>query len=179
MKPKSPSLRLLSSLTGVDDLLSRTRALQKEQRSQRDSWFAALELEAKEDALFELEVLLKATACFANPRNHAGPLRRSPIVAQDFRQATGLFRDGMQRAVALSRQLLGSRDQTFVFHRYLETVVPEDSARTRLLHEGTKQRGPEDSLVVLRHELTSILEVLEGTLRAPRVPYRTFYAVLS
>jgi hypothetical protein len=85
----------------------------------------------------------------------------------------------MQRAVGLSRQLLGHRDQAFVFHRYLETVVPEDSARTRLLHEGAQQTSPEDSLVVLRHELTSILEVLEGTLRAPRVPYRTFYSVLS
>jgi hypothetical protein len=179
MNLKSQSLRLLSSLTGVDDLLSRTRSLQKEQRTQRDSWFSKLDVEAKEDALFELEILLKATACFANPRNHTGPLRRAPIVAQDFRQATGLFRDGMQRAVTLSRQLLGARDQAFVFHRYLETVVPEDSARTRLLHEGTKQRSPEDSLVVLRHELTSILEVLEGALRAPRVPYRTFYAMLS
>ncbi|MGC4069567.1 MAG: hypothetical protein QM784_33910 [Polyangiaceae bacterium] len=175
---RSP-IQLVSSQAGVDDLLSRTRALQMEQRALRDTWFQGLDYEWKEEALFELEVLLKATACFANPRNHAGPLRRTPVVAQDFRQATGLFRDGMQRAVALSRQLLGQRDQTFVFHRYLETVVPEDSARTRLLHEGAQQNTPQDSLVVLRHELTSILEVLEGTLRAPRIPYRTFYAVLS
>lgn len=179
MKHELQPLTVLSSLSGVDDLLSRTRSLQKEQRTHRDTWFSKLEYDAKEDALFELEVLLKATACFANPRNHTGPIRRSPIVAQDFRQATGLFRDGMQRAVALARQLLGTRDQAFVFHRYLETVVPEDSARTRLLHEGARQQSPEDSLVVLRHELTSILEVLEGTLRAPRVPFRTFYAVLS
>src|SRR5512145_687054 len=99
-----------SSMSGVDDLLSRTRSLQKEQRAQRDAWFAKLEFEFKEDALFELEVLLKATACFANPRNHTGPLRRTPIVALDFRQATSLFRDGMQRAVTLTRQLLGTRD---------------------------------------------------------------------
>ncbi|HMA92711.1 MAG TPA: hypothetical protein VKP30_08495 [Polyangiaceae bacterium] len=168
-----------SSMSGVDDLLSRTRSLQKEQRAQRDAWFAKLEFEFKEDALFELEVLLKATACFANPRNHTGPLRRTPIVALDFRQATSLFRDGMQRAVTLTRQLLGTRDQTLVFHRYLETVVPEDSARTRLLHEGGRHLSPEDSLIVLRHELTGIIEVLEGSLRAPRVPYRTFYAMLS
>lgn len=166
-------------MSGVDDLLSRTRSLQKEQRAQRDAWFAKLEFEFKEDALFELEVLLKATACFANPRNHTGPLRRTPIVALDFRQATSLFRDGMQRAVTLTRQLLGTRDQTLVFHRYLETVVPEDSARTRLLHEGGRHLSPEDSLIVLRHELTGIIEVLEGSLRAPRVPYRTFYAMLS
>jgi hypothetical protein len=177
----SPRLRPVTSSAkdGVDDLLSQTRWLHNEQRALRDSWFAALSLDGKDDILFELEVLLKATACFSNPRNHPGPLRRTPVVAQDFHHATSLFRDGMLRAVALSRQLLGSRDQAFVFHRYLETVVPEDSARTRLLHEGAQQNSPEESLVVLRHELTSILEVLEGTLRAPRIPYRTFYSVLS
>ena len=164
---------------GVDELLIRTRSLRQEQRTARDQWFQGLDIENRLDVLFELEVLLKATACFANPRNHPGPPRRVSIVAQDFRQATSLFRDGIQRAIVLARQLLGTRDQAFVFHRYLETVVPEDSARTRLLHEGGQQRTPEDSLVVLRHELTSIGEVLEGTLRAPRVPYRTFYAALS
>ena len=174
-----PRPSVLPPEVGVDELLSRTRSLQKEQRTARDQWFQSLELDDKNDVLFELEVLLKATACFANPRNHPGPPRRVSIVAQDFRQATSLFRDGIQRAITLARYLLGARDQSFVFHRYLETVVPEDSARTRLLHEGTQQRSPEDSLVVLRHELTSIGEVLEGTLRAPRVPYRTFYAVLS
>ena len=164
---------------GVDELLIRTRSLRQEQRTARDEWFHALEIEGKEDILFELEVLLKATACFANPRNHPGSPRRVSIVAQDFRLVTSLFRDGIQRAIVLARQLLGSRDQAFVFHRYLETVVPEDSARTRLLHEGIQQRTPVDSLVVLRHELTSIGEVLEGTLRAARIPYRTFYAALS
>jgi len=174
-----PRPSVLPSEVGVDELLSRTRTLRLEQRTARDQWFQALELDNKHDVLFELEVLLKATACFSNPRNHPGPPRRASIVAQDFRQATSLFRDGIQRAVTLARQLLGARDQAFVFHRYLETVVPEDSARTRLLHEGTQQRTPEDSLVVLRHELTNIVEVLEGALRATRVPYRTFYAMLS
>ena len=164
---------------GVGDLLLGTRSLPKQLRTARDAWFAALNLENKEDVLFELEVLLKATACFANPRNHPGLPRRSSIVAHDFRPAAAIFRDGMRRAVALARQLLAEHDRAFVFHRYLETVVPEDSARTRLLREGAEQATPVDSLMVLRHELTSILEVLEGTLRAPRLPYRTFYAVLG
>ena len=41
----------------------------------------------------ELEVLLKGLACFANPRNHAGPPRRTAIVAQDYREALVLSRD--------------------------------------------------------------------------------------
>jgi hypothetical protein len=171
-----------SSLPSGDpysDLLSKTRALRGEQRAAREAWFQALEVEGKDEILFELEVLLKSAACFSTPRNHPGPPRRGPIVAHDFRIATIVFRDGMQRGIALCRQLLGARDRAFVFHRYLETVLPEDSARTRLLHEGSSQGTPEDSLIALRHALATTNEVLEGLLRAQRVPFRTFYAVLS
>lgn len=178
----SEAPRARSSAVPLDpysELLSRTRALRSEQRAARDAWFQALQVEGKEEVLFELEVLLKAAACFSTPRNHPGSPRRGPIVAQDYRQATVVFRDGLQRATSLARQLLGPRDRAFVFHRYLETVLPEDSARTRLLHEGTSQNTPEDSLIALRHALTTTNEVLEGLLRSPRVPFRTFYAVLT
>jgi len=161
------------------DLLSETRALRREQRAARDAWFNELKLDAKEELLFELEVLLKASACFANPRNHPGPPRRAPVVAQDFREAMVLFREGMQRAIALSRQLLGPRDRALVFQRYLETVLPEDNARARLLNQATSQATPEESLITLRHALTSSGEVIDGVLRVQRVPFRLFYALLS
>src|SRR5262245_59396000 len=96
------------------DLLSRTRALAIEHRGQRDRWFADLPLENKEELLFELEVLLKATACFSNPRNHPGPPKRASVVAQDFREATTLLRDGLGRGIFLIRQLLGPRDRAYV-----------------------------------------------------------------
>lgn len=129
--------------------------------------------------MFEFEVLLKAAACFANPRNHPGPPRRTPIVAHDFRECVVLFRDGVQRAVELCRVILGQRDRTLIFHRYLETVLPEDNLRARLAGESLAQSTPEDSLVALRHSLSNTAEVVEGLLRAPQVPYRLFYAVLS
>jgi len=83
----------------------------------------------------------------------------------------------MVRAVDLIRRLLGSRDRAFVFHRYLETVLPEDRVRTRLAREGTEQRTPEDSLLALRHALGNVVEVAEGVLRGQRVPFRLFYAL--
>lgn len=161
------------------DLLSGTRRLQKEQRAAREAWLAALKVEGQDELLFELEVLLKAAACFSNPRNHPGPSRRSAIVAHDFRPALQVFRDGLQRAVALARQLLGPLDRAYVFHRYLETVLPEDSARARLLVEGTAQQTPAGSLITLRQGLTGTLEVIEGVLRVQRVPFRLFHALLS
>jgi hypothetical protein len=160
-------------------LLSETRALQREQRAQREAWLAALELEGRDEALFEFEVLLKAAACFSNPRNHPGPPRRTAIVALDFRAALQAFHDGFVRSISLARQLLGSADRAFVFHRYLETVLPEDNVRTRLLSQGSSQDTPEESLVTLRHGLTAGGEVIEGLLRSQRIPFRLFHAALS
>lgn len=158
------------------DLLRDTRGLRREQQLARDAWFARLPWERKDDLLFELEILLKGMACFANPRNHPGPARRSPVIAHDFRPALALLRNGMVRVVQLSRFLLGERDKAFVFQRYLEMVLPEDSARSVLLREGTAQNTPEESLFALRHGFTNLLEITDGLLRLPRVPFRTFYA---
>ncbi|MDX2051924.1 MAG: hypothetical protein SFV15_05985 [Polyangiaceae bacterium] len=160
-------------------LLSATRELEREQRLSRDRWFATLPQEGKEELLFELEVLLKASACFANPRNHPGSPKRESAMAQDFREATVLYREGLHRAITLARGLLGSRDRAYVFHRYLETVLPEDNARTRLMREGTDQSSPVDSLITLRHGLSTAHEVLEGIVRTQRVPFRLFYAALT
>ena len=74
-----------SATDPYSDLLSGTRRLPREQRAEREAWLGALEIDGKDELLFELEVLLKATACFSNPRNHPGPPRRSVVVAQDFR----------------------------------------------------------------------------------------------
>jgi hypothetical protein len=181
--PEPEAVRRSQSPGGGDDdyagLLSGTRKLQREQRFERELWLFGLELEDKDELLFELEVLLKATACFSNPRNHPGPPRRTAVVGQDFRPALHVFRDGLDRAIVLARQLLGPLDRAFVFHRYLETVLPEDSARARLLVEGAQQTTPAGSLVTLRHGLTAAHEVVDGVLRMQRVPFRLFHALLS
>jgi hypothetical protein len=178
----APARRSTQPGSGGDpysDLLTSTRRLPREQRAEREAWLGALEIDGKDELLFEFEVLLKATACFSNPRNHPGPPRRSVVVAQDFRPALQVFRDGLQRAVALARQLLGPLDRAFVFHRYLETVLPEDSARSRLIAQGALQATPATSLVTLRQGLTASHEVIDGILRLQRVPFRLFHALVS
>ena len=127
-------------------------------------------MERKEEILFELEILLKGVACFSNPRNHPGPPRRAPVVAIDFASHLAYWRDGVARVVGLARQLLGPRDRSFVFQRYLETVLPEDAARTKLVRDGMTQERPEESLFVLRHALTQSLEVTDGVLRLAAHP---------
>jgi hypothetical protein len=161
------------------DLLRDTRGLRREQSQAREAWFSLLPTELKEELLFELEITLKGLACFANPRNHPGPPRRTPVVAQDYREQLVLAREAMTRIVQLCRQLLHERERSFVFQRYLETVLPDDSARTRLVSEAMTQDTPEESLFVLRHAMTNLLEVTSGVARLPRVPFRLFYSLLG
>jgi hypothetical protein len=162
-----------------DDLLRDTRGLLREHAVAREAWLARLPLERKVDLLFELEILLKGLACFANPRNHPGPPRKAPIVAQDFREHTALAREALGRIVQSCRTLLADRERAFVFQRYLETVLPDDRARTRLVGDAGAQETPEQSLFVLRHAMTNLYEVAAGVTRLQRVPYRLFYALLG
>jgi hypothetical protein len=161
------------------ELLGSTRGLRKEQAQAREAWLARLPIPRKEHVLFELEILLKGLACFANPRNHPGPPRRAPVVSVDFREHLVLVRESLGRIVALCRSLLVEKDRAFVFQRYLETVLPDDGARTKLVGEAMTQDSPQGSLFVLRHAMTNLLEVTTGITRLQRVPYRLFYAVLG
>jgi hypothetical protein len=160
------------------DLLRDTRGLRREQAAARDAWFASLDWERKEETLFELEMLMKGLVCFANPRNHPGPARKAPVVALDFREELVVARQCIARIIALCRLLLGPKDRSYVFTRYLESVLPGDPARAKLNRDQPVQEGPEDSLLHLRHALTVIGEVMDGLLRLERIPYRLFHATL-
>jgi hypothetical protein len=181
MPPRSLTPRSFAP-AGVDpyaELLRDSRGLRREQSLAREQWLARLPDAKREETLFELEILLKGLACFANPRNHAGPPKRAAIVAQDYREALVLARDGMQRIIHLCRALLGERERAFVFQRYLEMLLPDDGVRTRLVRGAMTQDTPEESLFLLRHALTNLLEVTGGITRLPRVPFRLFYSTLS
>lgn len=175
----TPQNEGLAGRNAYAELLRDTRGLRREQQQAREAWYARLAADKKEDSLFELEILLKGIACFANPRNHPGNGRRRTIVSLDFREHLALSQGGMARVVQLARTMLGDRDRAFVFQRYLETVLPEDNARTRLLNATMDQDTPETSLVVLRHGFTNLLEVGGGLLRLTRLSFRLFYAHLA
>jgi hypothetical protein len=175
--PRSAATR--SEHDAYANLLRETRGLRRDQAQARETWLFHLHVERKEDFLFELEVLLKGLACFANPRNHPGAVRRAPVIAQDYREPLLLVRDGIGRIIALCRALLPERDRSFVFQRYLETVIPDDGLRTRFVRDTMTQDAPEESLFVLRHAMANVIEVATGATRLPRVPFRLFYALLS
>jgi len=176
-----PPARLGASTSERDayaDLLRDTRGMRGDEHRAREAFLGRLPAD-KREALFELEILLKGLACFANPRNHPGQRGRVPIVAVDFHEPLAVMAGGIKRIGYLARTCLGERDRTFVFHRYLETVLPEDAARTRLVRQETAPDTPEGALLGLRRSFTNLAEVAEGLLRLSRVPFRLFYATAS
>ncbi|HJL16364.1 MAG TPA: hypothetical protein RMH99_11950 [Sandaracinaceae bacterium LLY-WYZ-13_1] len=159
------------------NLLRDSRGLRRDQASARDSWFAQLPWEKKEQTLFELEMLLKGVACFGNPRNHPGAPRATAAVAHDFREELRILRDGLSRANTLVRSLLGDREKAYTFSRYLETVLPEDSARGQLLQEQLTQDTPQESLFVLRNSFDAYQDLTDGLMRLDHVGNRMYTAL--
>ncbi len=161
------------------NLLRDTRGMRREHASARDTWYAGLHLDRKEQVLFELEMLLKGFACFGNERNQPGPAQRTPAVARDFREELRIVRDALSQAIAQIRLLLGQKDRAYVFSRYLETVLPEDAERTKLIKEQLSQDTPEEALFMMRNAFGSYLEMADGMLRLGRVPHRLYSALLG
>lgn len=156
------------------DLLRDTRGLRREHANARDRWYANLPWDRKEESLFELEMLLKGFACFGNPRNHPGPIRTSPGVVHDHREELRIVRDALEEAIAHVKALLGQKEKAFVFSRYLETVLPEDAERNRLVQDQLSQDTPEESLFVIRNAFAGSLEISDGLLRLGRISHRLY-----
>lgn len=161
------------------NLLRDTRGMRREHARARDGWYAGLAYERKEEALFALEMLLKGFACFGNPRNHPGRASRGPAVAHDFREEGRIVRDALAHSIERIRELLGEHDRAYVFSRYLETVLPEDTLRSQLVREQLSQDTPEEALFVLRNTFGSFLEMAEGTMRVGRISHRLYFALLG
>ncbi len=158
------------------NLLRDTRGLRRDQATARDAWYGALPWDKKEETLFELEALLKGVACFGNARNHPGQPDARSTVAQDFQELLRVLRDAAQRVVQLTRQLLGDKERAYTFTRYLESVLPEDSARGRLIQEQLTQDTPEEALFLLRNAFGHFLDLSEGLLRLGRISNRVYTA---
>ena len=155
------------------ELLRDTRGLRREQQQAREAWFARLAADKKDETLFELEILLKGLACFANPRNHPGAGRRQTIVSLDFREHLVHARDGdgahrRSSRARCSATRIAPSSSSATWRR----CCPRTSPARKLLHAAMAQETPEGSLFVLRHGFTNLIEVAGGLLRlhAPALP---------
>ncbi len=173
------STQVPSGRDGYRHLLTASRTMRRDHALAREAWLSGLSAPKKNELLFELEVLLKGLVCFANPRNHPGPPRRTAIVAVDFREPLLIAKDGVARVLQIARALLDQEERLFVFQRYLEHEITQDSARSRFARAGGAQETPEDALISLRHGFTHLHELMDALLRQEKIGFRAFWAVLG
>jgi hypothetical protein len=98
-------------------------------------------------------------------------------VTHDYRSELRTLDEAVEQVNRLVRLFLGDRERAYTFTRYLESVLPEDAARGRLLKEQLTQDTPEESLFLLRNAFGSYQDLIEGALRLPRVGPRLYQAV--
>ncbi len=96
-------VRLATERDVYANLLRDPRGLRRDQSSARDTWFASLPWDRKEETLFELELLLKGIACYGNQRDHPGTPHGKSAVAQDFHEHMRVLREATHRVVALTK----------------------------------------------------------------------------
>lgn len=152
------------------NLLRDTRGMRREVAAAREAWFSALNLDRKEDVLFELETLLKSVVAWSNPRNHPRRAGVARSADRDFHPHLLITRAVLARALALCNQLIGAHRGGGLVGRNLAVGVRDDSAP-----EPTPSEGPVDALLSLRSGLGVHLEVLDGIARSETVPYRLFF----
>jgi hypothetical protein len=144
---------------------------------ERNRWFFALEVERKEEKLFELEVMLKGLDRFFNLQNQ--PIsERDAIVSRDFKNELRILRDSVFRVVVLCRTLLPDSDaRALHFQNYVESRLLNDHQRAQNIERALRQNSPEESLYVLCHSFVNFHELLNRLMELDRHSYSLFYHI--
>ena len=117
---------------------------------ERDAWLRRLDLNRKEETLFELEMYLRAIASFFNLHNQ---YLENPdqVLAQDFSEALSILASAMDRVVPLSQLLLDrGLAGSLEFQRYVENRTAPDYLRLQMMRRLLDQRRPQDGFMVLQ-----------------------------
>jgi len=143
--------------------------------SERRRWFRTLEVERKQEKLFELEILLKGLVRYSNLNNH--PIAdRANLLNRDFASELEVVRNALVRAVILIRSLLPEAEANVLhFQNYVETRLLSDYQRAQILSRAINQRTPIESLYILCYGLIDYSELAGNLLRLDIKRYQVFY----
>lgn len=145
----------------------------------RDAWLRSVQVEGREELLFELEMLLRGIERYFNLHNLPLDLDNPPVVTRDFGPELLDVRDALDQAIRLARRLLDpSADQRMLFRRYVESqLLADDRARRELLERELEQDTPHEALFVLRQAFDSLRVVIDQLARLDGCSYAVFSEV--
>ncbi|MBX5481915.1 MAG: hypothetical protein IRZ16_08775 [Myxococcaceae bacterium] len=133
---------------------------------ERERWLRSVQVEGREELLFEFEMLLRGVERYFNLHNLPFDPASPPVVTRDFHDELVDVRDAINAAIKAARQLLDpDSDQRMVFRRYIESTLADDRARRLLLEEELDQDTPQESLFVLRQSFDALRTVIDHLLK--------------
>lgn len=149
--------------------------LREHYQLEREIWFRGLDLNRKEEHLFELEMYLRAIGCFFNLHNQFLP-DRDRAITRDFSDELMVLSAALERGIALSQLLLdrglaGSMN----FQSYLENQVAPDYLRLQILRRSLDQKRPDESLYLLNRCFRDLKKLIDHLLKRPPCTYQLFF----
>lgn len=150
------------------DLMRTSQAARATVSSERERWLRGLNVEGREEQLFEFEMLLRGVERYFNLHNVAMDLHERPLVTRDFHEELADVRDAIHRAIRIARRLLDpGSDSKMVFRKYVETQLADDRVRRAFIEEDLGQETPQESLFVLREAFEALRNLIDHLLKLP------------
>jgi hypothetical protein len=137
--------------------------------AERERWLRVLPVEAREELLFEFEMLLRGVERYVHQQdNGVTDAQEQPLVTRDFREELKDIRATLSQAIRLARHLLDpDSDQKLQFRRYVETQLADDRGLRSRIEGDRKQETPQESLFVLRQSFESLRNLIDHLLQLP------------
>lgn len=151
------------------DLVRASQGAQAGFLSDRERWLRALPVEAREELLFEFEMLLRGMERYVHQHDHGvTDAQEQPLVTRDFREELKDLRATLSQAIRLARHLLDpDSDQKLQFRRYVETQLADDRMHRSRIEGELAQGSPQEGLFVLRQSFESLRNLIDHLLQLP------------
>jgi hypothetical protein len=150
------------------DLVRTSQASRSTVLAERERWLRGLNLEGREEQLFEFEMLLRGVERYFNLHNVVVDIHERPLVTRDFHEELEDVRDAIHRAIRIARRLLDpDSDSKMVFRKYVETQLADDRVRRAFLEQELDQETPQESLFVLREAFEALRNLIDHLIKLP------------
>jgi hypothetical protein len=147
------------------DLVRTTQASRSAVLAERERWLRSVNIEGREEQLFEFEMLLRGVERYFNLHNVVVDALERPLVTRDFHEELEDVRDAIHRAIRIGRRLLDpGSDSKRVFRKYVETQLTDDRVRRAFIEQELDQETPQESLFVLREAFESLRNLIDHLL---------------
>ncbi len=136
--------------------------------AERERWLRGVNIEGREQQLFELEMLLRGVERYFHLHHTVVDTQERPLVTRDFHGELEDVRDAIHRSIRIARRLMDPNlDSKRVFRKYVETQLTDDRVRRAFLEEELSQSTPQESLFVLREAFEALRNLINHLLQLP------------